>query len=65
MKTFLIDKPEAFSFGETTLPEVKTGEVLPEESFNERVRILCRHFDLMVEVFDEELGCRMFRKVKK
>jgi threonine dehydrogenase-like Zn-dependent dehydrogenase len=28
MKTFLIDKPEAFSFGETSLPEVKDGEVL-------------------------------------
>jgi len=28
MKTFLIDKPEAFSFGQTNLPEVKEGEVL-------------------------------------
>jgi tRNA-dihydrouridine synthase B len=27
------------------------------------VRILCRHLDLMIEVFGEELGCRMFRKV--
>ena len=24
---------------------------------------MCRHLDLMVEVFGEELGCRMFRKV--
>jgi len=25
--------------------------------------VMCRHLDLMVEVFGEELGCRMFRKV--
>ena len=35
----------------------------PEPPFAERVRVLCRHLDLMVEVFGEELGCRMFRKV--
>ena len=35
----------------------------PEPSFAERVRVLCRHLDLMIEVFGEELGCRMFRKV--
>ncbi len=28
MKTFLIDQPEAFRFGETKMPEVKNGEVL-------------------------------------
>jgi L-galactonate 5-dehydrogenase len=28
MKTFLIDKPEAFSFGETTKPQVNAGELL-------------------------------------
>jgi nifR3 family TIM-barrel protein len=37
--------------------------LLPEPSFTERVRVMCRHLDLMVEVFGEELGCRMFRKV--
>jgi tRNA-dihydrouridine synthase B len=42
---------------------IATGELLPEPSFAERVRVLCRHLDLMVEVFGEELGCRMFRKV--
>jgi nifR3 family TIM-barrel protein len=36
---------------------------LPEPSFNERVRVMRRHLDLMIEVFGEELGCRMFRKV--
>jgi len=35
----------------------------PEPSFAERVRIMCRHLDLMLEVFGEDLGCRMFRKV--
>jgi len=40
-----------------------TGDVPAEPSFAERVRVMCRHLDLMVEVFGEELGCRMFRKV--
>jgi nifR3 family TIM-barrel protein len=40
-----------------------TGELLLEPPFAERVRVLRRHFDLMVEVFGEELGCRMFRKI--
>ncbi len=39
------------------------GEPPPEPSFDERVRVMCRHLDLMVEVFGEDLGCRMFRKV--
>jgi len=42
---------------------LRTGELLPEAPFAERVRVLCRHLDLMVEIFGEELGCRMFRKV--
>jgi hypothetical protein len=40
-----------------------TGELLPEPRFEERVRVMCGHLDLMVKVFGEELGCRMFRKV--
>jgi tRNA-dihydrouridine synthase B len=36
---------------------------IPEPPFAERVRVMSRHLDLMVEVFGEELGCRMFRKV--
>ena len=39
------------------------GELLPEPTFAERVRVMCRHLDLMIEVFGEKLGCRMFRKV--
>jgi tRNA-dihydrouridine synthase B len=41
----------------------KNVELPPEPTFSERTRIMCRHLDLMIEVFGEELGCRMFRKV--
>lgn len=40
-----------------------TGVVPPEASFDERIRVLCRHLDLMIDVFGETHGCRMFRKV--
>jgi tRNA-dihydrouridine synthase B len=40
-----------------------TGAVLPEPSFEERVRVMHLHLDRMIEVFGEEHGCRMFRKV--
>lgn len=46
-----------------TLHFLKTGKLLPEPRFEERVRVMCRHLDLMVGVFGEEHGCRMFRKV--
>lgn len=39
------------------------GILPPEPGFDERVRVLRRHLELMIEVFGEELGCRMFRKV--
>jgi nifR3 family TIM-barrel protein len=40
------------------------GEGLsPEPEFEERIRVMRRHLDLMVEVFGEEHGCRMFRKI--
>ena len=42
---------------------LRTGELLPEPSFGERIRVLRRHFDLMAQVFGEEHGCRLFRKV--
>jgi nifR3 family TIM-barrel protein len=47
----------------TGCDEEKVGEILPEATFDERVRVLCRHLDLMIDIFGEELGCRMFRKV--
>ncbi len=40
-----------------------SGKLPPEPPFTERVRVMCRHLDLMIEVFGEESGCRMFRKV--
>ncbi len=46
-----------------TLQFISSGELPPEPDFSERVRIMRRHLDLMIEVFGEELGCRMFRKV--
>ena len=42
---------------------MKTGELLPEPTFEERIRVLRRHYDLMVEVFGEDRGSIMFRKV--
>jgi len=42
---------------------LETGILPPEPSFPERIRVMNRHLDLMVEVFGEELGCVMFRKV--
>ena len=41
----------------------ETGELLPEPSFEERIRIMSRHLDLMIQVFGEDRGCVMFRKV--
>lgn len=49
-------------FGQT-LHYLRTGELLPEPTFEERVRVMCRHLDLMIQVFGEAHGCRMFRKV--
>ena len=42
---------------------LKTGELLPEPPFESRVQVMCRHLELMLQVFGEELACRMFRKV--
>ena len=38
--------------------------ILPQEpSFEERIRVMRRHYDLMVEVFGEDRGSLQFRKV--
>ncbi len=42
---------------------IDTGVLLPEPTFDERVNVMSRHLDRMIEVFGEEHGCRMFRKV--
>jgi len=46
-----------------TVHLLQTGELLPEPLFAERVRVMNRHLDLMIQVFGESLGCTMFRKV--
>jgi nifR3 family TIM-barrel protein len=46
-----------------TLHFLRTGQLLPEPAFEERVQVMCEHLDRMIEVFGESLGCRMFRKV--
>ena len=40
-----------------------TGQACPEPRFEERLRVMCRHFELMIEVFGEPKACLMFRKV--
>ena len=40
-----------------------TGELLPEPSFEERVRVMSVHFDRYVEFYGEETGARHFRRV--
>jgi nifR3 family TIM-barrel protein len=40
-----------------------TDELSPEPTFDERLAVMRRHLDLMVEVFGEEHGCLKFRKV--
>ncbi|MDX2225553.1 MAG: tRNA dihydrouridine synthase DusB [Verrucomicrobiae bacterium] len=42
---------------------LRTGELLAEPTFEERLRVMCRHFGRMMDVFGESLGSRMFRKV--
>jgi len=46
-----------------TLQYLQTGQLPPEPGFEERVRVMCRHLDLMIGTFGEIHGCRMFRKV--
>jgi nifR3 family TIM-barrel protein len=46
-----------------TLTYLETGEVPPEPPFAQRLVVMRRHFDLMIEIFGENLGCKMFRKV--
>ena len=42
---------------------LRTGELLPEPDFAERLRVLRRHFDRYCEFYGEAHGCRLFRKV--
>jgi tRNA-dihydrouridine synthase B len=42
---------------------LRTGETLPEPDFNERLRVMRRHFERYMEFYGEEPGARLFRKV--
>ena len=42
---------------------LRTGELLPEPDFAERLRVLRRHFERYCEFYGEEYGARLFRKV--
>jgi nifR3 family TIM-barrel protein len=48
--------------GSWNLP-LRENDLPPEPTFADRVRVMCRHLDLMIEVFGEGPGCRMFRKI--
>jgi tRNA-dihydrouridine synthase B len=45
-----------------TLHYLKTGELLPEPGYPARAAVMRRHLELMIEVFGEDHGCRLFRK---
>jgi nifR3 family TIM-barrel protein len=49
--------------GDSWNSSLREGSLPPEPTFSGRVSVMCRHLDLMIEVFGEEHGCRMFRKV--
>ncbi len=42
---------------------LSTGEAPHEPGFEERVRVMTRHFERMVEFYGDEKGCTQFRKV--
>jgi tRNA-dihydrouridine synthase B len=46
-----------------TVHYLNTGALPEEPGFEERVRVMSQHLDRMIQVFGEEQGCRMFRKV--
>ena len=59
-----VENHEVAAAGASHTAALQSDGALPTEpAFAERVRVMCRHLDLMIEVFGEEPGCRMFRKV--
>ena len=42
---------------------LRTGELLPEPDFPERIRVLRVHFERYLEFYGEEHGARLFRRV--
>jgi len=45
-----------------TLHFLASGQLRPEAGYPERALVMRRHLDLMIEVFGEDHGCRLFRK---
>lgn len=41
---------------------LSTGTRPPDTGYTELVRVMRRHLELMIEVFGEDYGCRLFRK---
>ena len=46
-----------------TVEYLATGQLPADPTFTQRLEVMTRHLDLMIQVFGEEHGCRMFRKV--
>lgn len=42
---------------------LRTGELVPEPGFDERVRVMRLHFERYCEFYGEDFGARLFRKV--
>lgn len=42
---------------------LKTGQLPSEPEFKDRVSVMRGHLDKMIEIFGEDLGCKMFRKI--
>jgi tRNA-dihydrouridine synthase len=42
---------------------LRTGELLPEPEFAERLQVMRRHFERYLEFYGEEHGARLFRRV--
>jgi len=42
---------------------LETGIIQPEPSFEQRVQIMTKHLDYMIDVFGEKHACCMFRKI--
>lgn len=42
---------------------IATGELLPEPPLEDRLAVMTKHLDRMVEHFGEDIGCRLFRKI--
>ncbi len=42
---------------------LRTGELLPEPAWAERINLVREHLEALVEVFGEKRGCLMFRKI--